>query len=46
MYILNIVSATKKKQQKKQKTKKPKDFIFENYYQRLIKKNSYYSVKQ
>ena len=42
MYILNIVSAIKK-----MTAKELKDFIFENYYQRMgfAEENSYYSMK-
>ena len=43
MYILNILSATKKIT-----IKEMKDFIFENYYRRIgfPKENTYYSIKQ
>ena len=42
MYILNIVSAIKRLQ-----SKKFKDLIFKNYYQRMefLKENSYHSMK-
>ena len=41
MYTLNIARAIKKKT-----VNQLRDFIFENYYKRIVKESSYYSMKR
>ena len=48
MYILNIASAIKRCQSMSDESCQLKDFIFENYYKRIVfvKEKSYYSMKR